>query len=137
MNVDLRDVRFECFSGHGPGGQNRNKCQNCVRAIHVPTGIVATATSERSMRQNKAMAIGNLASKIQGAIDTHNQAMARKRRDEKPEAAFGAQIRTYRRCGSDQGVVDHRTGATAGIDALTRGRIDRLIEANLRREITS
>jgi protein subunit release factor A len=133
MKLDLRDVRFECFSGHGPGGQNRNKCQKCVRAIHEPTGIVGVSTSERSLRQNKANAIESLQAKLDQMKADQIQAAKAARRDEKPEASFGAQIRTTRMCGNEQGTVDHRTGARAGIDGVFRGRIDGLIQAFLRK----
>ena len=133
MKLDLRDVRFECFSGHGPGGQKRNKCQNCVRAIHEPTGVVAQCTSERFLRQNKAGAIKALQEKLDSLKDDRMQAMKAARRDEKPEASFGAQIRTARMCGNEQCVVDHRTGFRAGIDAIKRGNIGGFIEAFLRK----
>lgn len=134
MKLDPRDVRYECFSGHGPGGQNRNKCQKCVRAIHEPTGVVATSTSERSLRQNKALATQALEDKLQKIKDDRTQAEKRRRRDEKPEASFGAQIRTYRQCGNDQGIVDHRTGVRAAIHVLFSGKIDAFINACLKQK---
>lgn len=132
MKFDPRDVEFEAFSGKGPGGQHKNRHYCCIRATHIPTGIVAVATSERSLLQNKEAAIKTLAAKLAKIQEEKEQAAKRARRDEQPEASFGSQIRTYRTTGADQGVVDHRTGATATLAALSRGKLDGLIEAYMR-----
>lgn len=132
MKLDIRDVRFEAFRGRGPGGQHKNKTETCIRAIHEPTGLVATAVNERSQSQNKAAAIKILEGKLARLSADRLQAERAGRRDEKPEAAFGAQIRTCRMCGSDQGIQDHRTGERSGLDAVKRGRIDGFIRAFLK-----
>ena len=54
------DIRFESFRAGGPGGQHQNKTESAVRAVHVPTGLVATARDERSQHRNKALAIERL-----------------------------------------------------------------------------
>ncbi|ATQ70732.1 peptide chain release factor H (plasmid) [Methylosinus trichosporium OB3b] len=58
--VSLADVRFESFRAGGPGGQHQNKTESAVRAIHVPTGVSATAREERSQHRNRALALGRL-----------------------------------------------------------------------------
>jgi len=124
------EVRFENFSGSGPGGQHRNRHANCVRATHVPTGVVASATSERSQRQNRAAALAALRGKLARMVEEAAAARRKGRRDAKPAAGFGVvAIRTYRLGGPDAGVVDHRTGLRAGLDALRRGRIEPLLAA--------
>ena len=59
--VDLKDVRFETLRAGGPGGQHQNTTDSAVRAIHVPTGIVAMSRDERSQHRNKATALRRLA----------------------------------------------------------------------------
>jgi len=54
------DIRFESFRAGGPGGQHQNKTESAVRAVHVPTGLVATARDERSQHRNKALAVERL-----------------------------------------------------------------------------
>jgi peptide chain release factor len=58
--VDPRDVRFETLRAGGPGGQHQNTTDSAVRAIHVPTGIVAMSRDERSQHRNKATALKRL-----------------------------------------------------------------------------
>jgi protein subunit release factor A len=129
------DVRYEAFRGSGPGGQHKNKHACCIRAIHEPTGVVAISTSERSQSANKRYALESLKGKLATMADNARKADRKAARDAKPEASFGgAAIRTYRLCGNDVGVVDHRTGVRAGIDALRRGKIDGLIAAYLAAE---
>lgn len=127
--IDERDVEYECFSGSGPGGQARNKCMVCVRATHVPTGTVAVATSERSLRQNKEAALSNLKAKIKAKVDGWRAQQKRKRHDEKPDATFGNAIRIYRLCGKDQSVIDRRVPGQFHINTLKRGQLDELLKA--------
>lgn len=126
--IPLSEVRFEAFSG-GPGGQYANRHLNCVRAIHEPTGTVAVASSERSMRQNKAAALENLKAKIKAKFDGWRSEQRRKRHDAKPDATFGHAIRIYRLCGKDQSVIDRRVDGQFGIEALKRGKLDPLLRA--------
>jgi len=58
----LSDVRFETAKARGPGGQNVNKTESAVRAVHIPTGKSATARGERSQLLNKKLALARLAS---------------------------------------------------------------------------
>ena len=130
MIFNERDVVFEAFSGSGPGGQYRNRHANCCRATHVPTGIRATATSERSLTQNKSQALANLRAKLAALADDARESRKKARHDEKPDAAYGHAIRVYRLCGKDQGVVDRRApGRSWPISVLTRGDLDDLLES--------
>ncbi|AEY66990.1 peptide chain release factor H [Clostridium sp. BNL1100] len=60
-----RDVRFESMRSSGPGGQNVNKVETAVRAIHLPTGLTVTASEERSQYMNKKLALCRLSNLIQ------------------------------------------------------------------------
>lgn len=53
-------VRFETFRSGGNGGQNVNKVETGVRAIHVPTGTTVVCTEARTQNLNKKLAINRL-----------------------------------------------------------------------------
>jgi len=52
FSVTKKDLEISYYSGHGPGGQKRNKCKNCVRINHPDSGAMVTAQEERSKDQN-------------------------------------------------------------------------------------
>ena len=53
-------VRFETFRSGGKGGQNVNKVETGVRAIHIPTGTAVVSTQARSQHMNKQIAMNRL-----------------------------------------------------------------------------
>lgn len=129
MKLDIRDVRFEAIKGRGHGGQNVNKCANCIRATHEPTGIVVHATRERSLPQNKKAAIEELTRRLEGLAEARAAQDRRDRYDAKPDATFGNAVRVYRLVGQNQGIVDRRVDRTFPIDVLKRGKLDDLLSA--------
>lgn len=58
------EYRIEKFHCGGKGGQNVNKVETGVRIIHIPTGIVAQSTEERSQHLNKQKAMERLQEKL-------------------------------------------------------------------------
>ena len=62
----VADIRFESFRAGGPGGQHQNKTESAVRAVHVPSGLVAIARDGRSQHRNKALAVARLAALLDG-----------------------------------------------------------------------
>lgn len=58
------DVRVDIYRSSGAGGQHRNKVSSAVRLTHLPTGIVVTATEERSQHQNRAVAWQRLTERL-------------------------------------------------------------------------
>jgi peptide chain release factor len=69
-----KEVKFEAMRSSGPGGQNVNKVESAVRAVHLPTGLTVTASEERSQYMNKKLALGRLSSliKARNAEDSSN-----------------------------------------------------------------
>ena len=62
-----RDISFQTMRSTGPGGQNVNKVNSAVRAIHNPTGVQVVAMDSRSQHQNKKLAIARLKEKVNEA----------------------------------------------------------------------
>jgi len=67
------DVVVTFFKAGGPGGQHRNKTETGVRLLHIPTGIIVTATERRSRAQN-----------IKAAFERLEEKLAARRRKPKP-----------------------------------------------------
>lgn len=54
--LNEKDIQYTAVKSSGPGGQNVNKVNTAVRAVHLPTGISASASESRSQLQNKKLA---------------------------------------------------------------------------------
>lgn len=55
-----RDIVFQTMRSSGPGGQNVNKVESAVRALHVPSGVQVAVSDSRSQLQNKKLAVERL-----------------------------------------------------------------------------
>ncbi|MDR1179383.1 MAG: peptide chain release factor H [Spirochaetales bacterium] len=51
------DVRFETARSTGPGGQNVNKTETAVRAVHIPSGKSVVCREQRSQVLNRKTAL--------------------------------------------------------------------------------
>lgn len=103
------DVEITTTRGSGPGGQNRNKTESCVVAVHRPTGLTVRIDNERSQHQNRATAYKLLAARLYEA--ERERAFNERVKDRKSQVGSGMRgdkVRTYRT--QDDQVNDHRTG---------------------------
>lgn len=96
------DNNFEItwFSGTGKGGQHRNKHQNCCRVKHLPTGITANGTRNRSREANQRDAMAVCKARI--AAHYHE--------DTERFRAGEERVRTYHE--ADNRVTDHASGVS-------------------------
>lgn len=66
------DIRVDTYRARGNGGQHRNKTDSAVRMTHIPTGIVVTATEDRSQHKNRKVARQRLEAKLKSdPVDTY------------------------------------------------------------------
>ena len=60
FSITKKDFKIDYFSGTGPGGQKRNKTQNCVRLHHPSSGAIVTGQSHKERKSNMNEAFDNL-----------------------------------------------------------------------------
>lgn len=59
-----REVRVDTYRASGPGGQHVNRTESAIRLTHAPSGVVVTATENRSQIRNRAIAFERLTQKL-------------------------------------------------------------------------
>ena len=55
-DLNEADIDYQAMRASGPGGQHVNKTDSAVRALHRPSGLVATAQEQRSQHANRKLA---------------------------------------------------------------------------------
>jgi peptide chain release factor len=92
---DAKDVKWETMRASGPGGQHVNRTESAVRITHVPTGMQASASEERSQHRNRKLALARLAKKL-AERDHKQRGAAREQRWRAHQALErGNPIRTF------------------------------------------
>src|SRR5687768_10223792 len=104
------------------------KTDSAVQLTHRPSGLQVRCQSERSQRQNKALALEILRARLldaeRVAADTARNAT---RRGQVGSGQRGDKVRTYRH--QDGVVTDHVTGRRTTMDRARRGFLDDLLGA--------
>ena len=59
-----REVRVDTYRASGPGGQHVNRTESAVRLTHLPSGVVVTATENRSQIRNREVAFERLSHRL-------------------------------------------------------------------------
>jgi protein subunit release factor B len=60
FSVTKKDLDIDFYKASGKGGQKRNKCETAVRITHRESGIMVTASEQRSQHQNLQVAFKRL-----------------------------------------------------------------------------
>ena len=131
IEIDPDDLKIEVFKAGGAGGQSVQKNSTAVRITHVPTGLKASCQNERSLYQNRTIAMGILAARLMEREMAERAKEMDKIRGEHVSAEWGNQIRSYV-LHPYKMVKDHRTSyETSDTDGVLDGDIGAFIDAYL------
>lgn len=122
--LDDVDLSMRWFSGTGAGGQHRNKHQNSVELVHLPTGISRTAQT-----RSRVSSLVAARSELEAAVVDHMRRGAHHEANATRAAQIGSGMRadkrrTYRF--RDDLVSDDLTGRTAKCSRFMKGELDLL-----------
>lgn len=132
LEIRSQDIKIDTYKAGGPGGQYVNKTESAVRVTHLPTGLVATAQSERSQSSNRDKAMQLLYAKLQQRLEQEHKEKVEELKGERVSIEWGHQIRSYV-LQPYKLVKDHRTGyETTGVEAIMDGELGGFIEAEIR-----
>lgn len=126
------DIEFDAFRSGGHGGQNVNKVSTAVRIKHKATGIVVTASVERSQIQNREFAMKLLKAKLWAIQEEERKKKEAELKGGYKTPGWGNQIRSYV-LHPYKMVKDLRTNYESGNpDKILDGDLDEFIEEELR-----
>jgi peptide chain release factor 1 len=129
IEISPEDLRIDTTRASSSGGQHANTTESAVRVLHIPTGIVVTA-SEKSQHQNRARAMQVLRARLYD-LERQRQASERaaQRKGQVGSGDRSERIRTYN---FPQGrITDHRVNLTLyKLDKVLAGEaLDEVVDA--------
>jgi peptide chain release factor 1 len=129
IKINPKELKIDYYKASGPGGQYVNKRMTAVRITHLPTGIVVTCQTERSLQQNKKSALEILEAKLLEKKEMENfEKLTKERREQIGWAKRAEKIRTYNF--PQNRVTDHRIKKSwQNLDEIMEGKLESIISA--------
>ncbi|MCW8086922.1 peptide chain release factor 2 [Sabulicella glaciei] len=135
IEVNPADLKTDTFRASGAGGQHVNKTESGVRFTHIPTGIVAASTQDRSQHRNREIAMNMLKARLYELELKKREAINDATEAGKTDIGWGHQIRSYV-LQPYQLVKDLRTGVEKGNPAaVLDGELDEFMAAALAQRV--
>ena len=95
IDINPADIKTDTFRASGAGGQHVNKTESGVRFTHLPTGVVAASTQDRSQHKNRAIAMNMLKARLYELELRKREAISAGIEAGKTDIGWGHQIRNY------------------------------------------
>lgn len=129
IELDEKDLDITSTFSSGPGGQHMQKNATAVRVVHKPSGIQVKVQSERSLTQNKRVALGIIQARLQEIEEAKQHASVAA--DRKAQVGTGDRSEKIRTYNYPQGrVTDHRIGYTSyNLPTVMEGELDPFVDA--------
>ncbi len=135
ITIDPNDLQIDTFRAAGAGGQHVQKNETAVRMTHLPTGLVVSCQNERSLTQNKEMALKVLRARLYELEEKKRQEEIGELKGDHVDAGWGNQIRSYV-LHPYQMVKDHRTNhETGNVATVLDGDLNPFMETYLRSQM--
>ena len=129
ITLDEKDLQITAEFSSGPGGQHMQKNATAARVVHKPTGMFVKIQSERSLSQNKQVALAIIQARLEEMEQARqSSAVAADRKAQVGSGDRSEKIRTYNYPQSR--VTDHRVGFTSyNLPVVMDGDLDPFIDA--------
>jgi peptide chain release factor 1 len=129
IEINPKDLEITYHKASGPGGQYVNKRMTAVRIKHLPTGLIVTCQSERSLQQNKESALEILKAKLLEKKEMENlEKLTKERREQIGFAKRAEKIRTYNF--PQDRITDHRIKKSFhDIEKIMDGNLEKIISS--------
>lgn len=127
VSIEEKDLRVDTYRASGAGGQHVNTTDSAVRVTHLPTGMVAYCSEERSQIKNRAKAMRLLRAKIaeQQRLEKEKE-IASSRASQVGSGDRSERIRTYNF--PQNRLTDHRIDLTLfSLTEVMEGDMDQVI----------
>jgi len=129
IKINSKDLKFDFYKASGHGGQYVNKRMTAVRVTHLPTGVIVTCQTERSLQQNKESAITILEAKLLEKKEMEEfEKLSEERKRQIGWAKRAEKIRTYNF--PQDRITDHRIKKSwHNIERILNGELNPIIES--------